>query len=139
MPPSMVTRNAHRSFARNSSITITTVQLFVVNNIAFLVVEMAQVGNLGHDDHLIGLMRDTTWWLLVMVVRWGVRESATTAQWSGGVTCAAARSGGALMLIQAKQGGTIGIVALTFMYEPLRDEECDRQAVNRALAFVIGW
>ncbi|KAJ1401918.1 Glycosyl hydrolases family 1, N-terminal conserved site [Sesbania bispinosa] len=40
---------------------------------------------------------------------------------------------------QAKQGGTIGIIAHTFMYEPLRDEECDRQAVNRALAFVIGW
>ncbi|XP_073220204.1 beta-glucosidase 18-like [Cicer arietinum] len=40
---------------------------------------------------------------------------------------------------QAKQGGTIGIVAHTFMYEPLREEECDRQAANRALAFVIGW
>ncbi|XP_061350447.1 beta-glucosidase 18-like [Gastrolobium bilobum] len=40
---------------------------------------------------------------------------------------------------QAKQGGTIGIVAHTFMYEPLRDEECDRQAVDRALAFVIAW
>jgi len=43
------------------------------------------------------------------------------------------------MFIQAKQGGTIGIVAHTFMYEPLRDKECDRQAANRALAFVIGW
>ncbi|XP_020226287.1 beta-glucosidase 18 isoform X1 [Cajanus cajan] len=40
---------------------------------------------------------------------------------------------------QAKQGGSIGIVAHAFMYEPLRDEECDRQAVNRALAFVIAW
>lgn len=40
---------------------------------------------------------------------------------------------------QAKQGGTIGIVANTFMYEPLRDKECDRLAVNRALAFVIAW
>ncbi|KAK7244329.1 hypothetical protein RIF29_39149 [Crotalaria pallida] len=40
---------------------------------------------------------------------------------------------------QAKQGGTIGIVAHTFMYEPLRDEECDRQAVNRTLAFNIAW
>ena len=43
------------------------------------------------------------------------------------------------MLIQAKQGGTIGIVAHSVMYEPLRDEECDRQAVNRALAFLIPW
>ncbi|XP_058779880.1 beta-glucosidase 18-like [Vicia villosa] len=40
---------------------------------------------------------------------------------------------------QENQGGTIGIVAHTFMYEPLRDEECDRQAVNRALAFVVDW
>ncbi|KAL5132446.1 Beta-glucosidase 18 [Glycine soja] len=40
---------------------------------------------------------------------------------------------------QAKQGGTIGIVAHSVMYEPLRDEECDRQAVNRALAFLIPW
>jgi len=43
------------------------------------------------------------------------------------------------MLIQAKQGGTIGIVAHTFMYEPFRNEECHRRAVKRALAFVIGW
>jgi len=43
------------------------------------------------------------------------------------------------MLNQAKQGGTIGIVAHTFMYEPFRNEECDRQAVKRALAFVISW
>ncbi|KAL5132445.1 Beta-glucosidase 18 [Glycine soja] len=40
---------------------------------------------------------------------------------------------------QAKQGGIIGIVTHTFMYEPLRDEECDRQAVKRALAFVVAW
>ncbi|KAG4971821.1 hypothetical protein JHK85_038242 [Glycine max] len=38
---------------------------------------------------------------------------------------------------QAKQGGTIGIVAFSFMYDPLRDEECDRQAVSRGLAFDI--
>jgi len=25
------------------------------------------------------------------------------------------------------------------MYEPLRDEECDREAVRRALAFNIAW
>lgn len=41
--------------------------------------------------------------------------------------------------MQESQGGTIGIVAHTFMYEPLRDEECDRQAVNRTLAFVVDW
>ncbi|XP_027340252.1 beta-glucosidase 18-like isoform X3 [Abrus precatorius] len=40
---------------------------------------------------------------------------------------------------QATQGGTIGIIAHTFMYEPFRDEEFDRQAVKRALAFVIAW
>ncbi|XP_019425298.1 PREDICTED: beta-glucosidase 18-like [Lupinus angustifolius] len=40
---------------------------------------------------------------------------------------------------QVKQDGTIGIVVHTFMYEPLRDEECDRQAKNRALAFHLGW
>ncbi|XP_029124895.1 beta-glucosidase 18, partial [Cajanus cajan] len=40
---------------------------------------------------------------------------------------------------QAKQGGIIGIVAHTFMYEPLRDEERDREAVKRALAFVVAW
>ncbi|KOM43633.1 hypothetical protein LR48_Vigan05g123800 [Vigna angularis] len=40
---------------------------------------------------------------------------------------------------QAKQGGTIGIVAHTFMYEPFRNEECDRQAVKRVLAFVVDW
>ncbi|KAL2331449.1 hypothetical protein Fmac_019030 [Flemingia macrophylla] len=40
---------------------------------------------------------------------------------------------------QAKQGGSIGIVAQSLMYEPLRDEECDRQAVPRGLAFVLAW
>ena len=43
------------------------------------------------------------------------------------------------MLIQAKQGGTIGIVSHSLMYEPLREEECDRQAASRALAFQIAW
>ncbi|GMN44812.1 hypothetical protein TIFTF001_013997 [Ficus carica] len=38
---------------------------------------------------------------------------------------------------QPKQGGFIGIVLNAFMYEPLRDEEVDRQAVDRALAFNI--
>ncbi|KAG4971819.1 hypothetical protein JHK85_038240 [Glycine max] len=38
---------------------------------------------------------------------------------------------------QAKQGGTIGIVADSLMFEPLRDEECDRQAASRALTFEL--
>ncbi|KAI4333705.1 hypothetical protein L6164_018478 [Bauhinia variegata] len=42
-------------------------------------------------------------------------------------------------LYQAKQGGQIGIIPFVFMYEPLRDEECDIQAVNRALAFYVCW
>ncbi|KAG5037512.1 hypothetical protein GYH30_018168 [Glycine max] len=40
---------------------------------------------------------------------------------------------------QAKQRGTIGIVAFSSMCDPLRDEECDRQAVSRGLAFDIAW
>ncbi|XP_022139406.1 beta-glucosidase 18-like [Momordica charantia] len=40
---------------------------------------------------------------------------------------------------QGKQGGSIGIVAFTHMYEPLRDEESDIQAVERALIFNIAW
>ncbi|GMJ11460.1 beta-glucosidase 47 [Hibiscus trionum] len=40
---------------------------------------------------------------------------------------------------QRKQGGSIGIVAHTHMYEPLRHVESDHQAVNRLLAFKAGW
>nr|XP_024935261.2 beta-glucosidase 18-like isoform X3 [Ziziphus jujuba var. spinosa] len=40
---------------------------------------------------------------------------------------------------KATQGGLIGIIAFAFMYEPLRHEEVDREAVNRALAFNIAW
>ncbi|KAK8708783.1 hypothetical protein V6N13_059820 [Hibiscus sabdariffa] len=40
---------------------------------------------------------------------------------------------------QPKQGGSIGIIAHTRMYEPLRDVESDHQAVNRLLAFTGGW
>ncbi|KAE8702270.1 hypothetical protein F3Y22_tig00110483pilonHSYRG00019 [Hibiscus syriacus] len=36
---------------------------------------------------------------------------------------------------QSKQGGSIGIIAQTHMYEPLRNVESDHQAVNRVLAF----
>ncbi|KAK8600394.1 hypothetical protein V6N12_050248 [Hibiscus sabdariffa] len=39
---------------------------------------------------------------------------------------------------QPKQGGSIGIIAHTRMYEPLRDVESDHQAVNRLLAFTGG-
>ncbi|KAJ4726266.1 Beta-glucosidase, partial [Melia azedarach] len=40
---------------------------------------------------------------------------------------------------QAKQGGSLGIITSSMMYEPLRDEELDRQAVSRVLAFTTGW
>ncbi|KAK8638287.1 hypothetical protein V6N13_136721 [Hibiscus sabdariffa] len=40
---------------------------------------------------------------------------------------------------QRKQGGSIGIIVSTNMYEPLRDVESDHQAVNRLLAFKGGW
>ncbi|ESR65177.1 hypothetical protein CICLE_v10007996mg [Citrus x clementina] len=40
---------------------------------------------------------------------------------------------------QEKQGGSMGIVLHSMMYEPLRDEDSDRQAVSRALAFNVGW
>ncbi|KAK3199106.1 hypothetical protein Dsin_022521 [Dipteronia sinensis] len=40
---------------------------------------------------------------------------------------------------QEKQGGCIGIVSHSFMYEPLRDEESDREAVRRIMAFKVGW
>ncbi|KAI5605495.1 hypothetical protein BDE02_01G356100 [Populus trichocarpa] len=40
---------------------------------------------------------------------------------------------------QLKQGGSIGIVGSTEYYEPLRDNELDRQAVSRALAFTNAW
>ncbi|PON45672.1 Glycoside hydrolase [Trema orientale] len=40
---------------------------------------------------------------------------------------------------QVRQGGFIGIVVLAFMYEPLRDEWMDRDAVSRALAFTVAW
>lgn len=42
-------------------------------------------------------------------------------------------------MLQPKQNGFIGIVAHAFMYEPLRDEERDRDAVDRALAFNVAW
>ncbi|KAK8542722.1 hypothetical protein V6N12_015307 [Hibiscus sabdariffa] len=40
---------------------------------------------------------------------------------------------------EPKQGGSIGIIAHTHMYEPLRDVESDHQAVNRLLAFTGSW
>ncbi|KAG6793865.1 hypothetical protein POTOM_003089 [Populus tomentosa] len=38
-----------------------------------------------------------------------------------------------------KQGGSIGIVGSTEYFEPLRNNELDRQAVSRALAFTNAW
>lgn len=43
------------------------------------------------------------------------------------------------MRMQEKQGGSMGIVLHSMMYKPLRDEDSDRQAVSRALAFNVGW
>ncbi|XP_027063783.1 beta-glucosidase 18 [Coffea arabica] len=40
---------------------------------------------------------------------------------------------------QPKQGGVIGIVVNAFMYEPLTDDERDKEAANRALAFNVAW
>ncbi|KAL6314521.1 hypothetical protein AAG906_026857 [Vitis piasezkii] len=40
---------------------------------------------------------------------------------------------------QLKQGGSIGVVVHAFMYEPISDQECDREAASRALAFNIAW
>ncbi|XP_060190160.1 beta-glucosidase 18-like isoform X2 [Lycium barbarum] len=40
---------------------------------------------------------------------------------------------------QAKQGGMIGIVASAYMYKPMTDNEADRKAANRALAFHVAW
>ncbi|KAI3769250.1 hypothetical protein L6452_00351 [Arctium lappa] len=40
---------------------------------------------------------------------------------------------------QPKQGGSIGLVAHCFMYEPLTDSDLDRKAAERAMTFNIGW
>ncbi|XP_024966823.1 beta-glucosidase 18-like [Cynara cardunculus var. scolymus] len=40
---------------------------------------------------------------------------------------------------QPKQGGSIGLVAHCFMYEPLTDSDFDRKAAERAMTFNIGW
>ncbi|XP_052208480.1 beta-glucosidase 18-like [Diospyros lotus] len=40
---------------------------------------------------------------------------------------------------QAEQGGVIGIVVNSFMFEPLTDSELDREAANRTLAFNVAW
>ncbi|KAK1439585.1 hypothetical protein QVD17_05405 [Tagetes erecta] len=40
---------------------------------------------------------------------------------------------------QSKQGGSIGLVAHCFMYEPFTDSDLDRKAAERALIFNIGW
>ncbi|KAI3702881.1 hypothetical protein L6452_28634 [Arctium lappa] len=40
---------------------------------------------------------------------------------------------------QRKQGGSIGITVHCYMFEPLTDTELDRNAVERAFAFNVGW
>lgn len=41
--------------------------------------------------------------------------------------------------MQHKLGGMIGIAASAMMYEPLTDDELDREAANRGLAFTLAW
>ncbi|KAI5662650.1 hypothetical protein M9H77_21973 [Catharanthus roseus] len=40
---------------------------------------------------------------------------------------------------QSAQGGIIGIVIHAYMYEPLTDDEHDKEAASRALAFYVAW
>ncbi|XP_058218324.1 beta-glucosidase 18-like [Rhododendron vialii] len=40
---------------------------------------------------------------------------------------------------QPKQRGSIGITGSAFMYEPFTDDDLDREAASRALAFDIAW
>lgn len=44
-----------------------------------------------------------------------------------------------IYLMQSKQGGLISIVANAMMYEAFRENEDDRKAVSRALAFQVAW
>ena len=44
-----------------------------------------------------------------------------------------------LMLMQHKQGGMMGVAVSAMMYEPLSDDELDKEAANRALAFSLAW
>lgn len=41
--------------------------------------------------------------------------------------------------MQSKHGGLIGIVVHAFMYKPLRNDDFDRDAANRALVFTAAW
>lgn len=43
------------------------------------------------------------------------------------------------MLMQAQQGGSIGIVISGTYYESMTDKKIDKDAASRALAFTIGW
>ncbi|XP_071905309.1 beta-glucosidase 18-like [Coffea arabica] len=40
---------------------------------------------------------------------------------------------------QHKQGGMMGVAVSAMMYEPLSDDELDKEAANRALAFSLAW
>jgi len=42
-------------------------------------------------------------------------------------------------LLQAEQGGRIGVTVGPYHYEPYRDNEFSYQAVDRAYAFNFGW
>ena len=44
-----------------------------------------------------------------------------------------------LIFKQSKMDGVLGITVSAFMYVPLTDDENDKEAANRALAFNTGW
>lgn len=42
-------------------------------------------------------------------------------------------------MMQAEQGGVMGMVANIFMFEPLSDDKEDKEAASLALAFNAAW
>lgn len=44
-----------------------------------------------------------------------------------------------VMLTQLKVDGLLGITVSAFMYTPMTDDENDKEAANRALAFNVAW
>lgn len=41
--------------------------------------------------------------------------------------------------MQAKVGGVMSTAVCAFMYTPMTDDEHDKEAANRALAFNVAW
>lgn len=44
-----------------------------------------------------------------------------------------------VILTQSKRDGVLGITVSAFMYVPLTDDENDKEAANRSLAFNTAW